>query len=313
MTSNLLKAAFLASVGALAFSAAPVHAAPVASGYVDAWAALGSSSYSDVDNYYYADGDLDYADPSRGHEDYNTLGGDGRAALQWDSGFGVQLDASGSDTNYRHEGDAETTNLAAHVFQRSDDMLWGGFASIGGWEGSRYATLGAEFQEYWNDWTFYGQASWSKGLTNSAAYDHEDSWNFNAQARYFVSSHLLLTGGVGYDVGSSHGDGCCYYAWHEHTNSWNWTLRAEYLLDDLPVSIFGEYDGSHTPYNGHETYTDAPYTYEHYSGHDTNNLFLIGVRLFLNQQDLMTNDRTGASLEDLNPWTGGRVGYGEGD
>jgi hypothetical protein len=290
------------------------------SGYVDAWAGLGNSSYSYRDAYYYDDGDLDTEECSgtgictgHGHENYNVLGGDGRAAIQWASGFGMQLDATGSDLNYHAQdgSDEETTDLAAHFFQRSDDMLWGGFASIGGSSGSRYATLGAEFQEYWNQWTFYGQVSWSKGLTSEAAFDHVDSWNFNAQARYFVSSHLLLTGGVGYVTGSEHYTECCYYNDHSNQDGWNWTLRAEWLMDSMPVSIFGEYDGSTSHYNGHDTEVDEDY-YEHYRGHDTNNLFLIGVRLFLNQQDLMTNDRTGASLEDLNPWTG-KVGYGEGD
>jgi hypothetical protein len=316
MNSNLLKAALLASGAALVFgAAAPAQADPVLSGYVDAWAALGSYSESSRNAYYYGgeptddtpcDNDTNIC-AGHYHDHFNMLGGDGRAAIQWNSGFGIQLDAQGSDANFHDYGDgydSETTDLAAHFFQRSDDMLWGGFASIGGTDDARFGTVGAEFQEYWNDWTFYGQASWSKGLTSWGSEDHNDSWNFNVQARYFVSSHLLLTGGVGFDTGGSHWTECCEAYYHFHQDNWNWTLRAEWLMDNLPISIFGEYDGSYSHDRGHIDSSDGEGYAVNSRGRTDGNLFMIGVRLFLNQQDLMTNDRTGASLEDFNPWTG---------
>ena len=73
-------------------------------------------------------------------------------------------------------------------------------------------------------------------------------------------------------------------------------------FDDF--SIFGEYDGSYSHDRGHIDSSDGEGYAVNSRGRTDGNLFMIGVRLFLNQQDLMTNDRTGARLEDFNPWTG---------
>jgi hypothetical protein len=201
-------------------------------------------------------------------------------------------------------------------------MLWGGFASVGNSSNNRWGTIGAEFQEYVDQWTFYGQVSWSKPFDGYFSENHWDSWNFNVEARYFVTSHFELTAGLGFDTGSYSSNYCCnnendgegVYGYHNngHVHAWNWTLRAEYLFEDVPVSIFGQYQGTSSP--AHETDTsytatgsdydyDGYYVYK-YKDHGSSNLFTLGVRLFLNQPDLMTNDRTGASLEDFNPWTG---------
>jgi hypothetical protein len=325
MKSNLLKAALLASGAALVLGiTAPAQAAaPVASGFVDAWGSLGHASFSESEGYY-----EDGVETSSGHYrygyDFNQIGADGKANLLWDSGFGIQLDASYFDTKVHnsYEGyDDATTDLAAHFYQRSDDMLWGGFASVGSFANNRWGTVGAEFQEYVDQWTFYGQVSWSKPFDGYFSDDHWDSWNFNVQARYFVTSHFELTAGLGFDTGSARYNYCCendgeggIYGYHEpvHFHAWNWTLRAEYLFEDVPVSIFGQYQGTSSP--AHETDTsytaaDSDYDYngyyvDKYKYHGSSNLFTLGVRLFLNQPDLMTNDRTGASLEDFNPWTG---------
>jgi len=312
MKSNYLKAALLVSSAALALSAGPASATPpVLSGYVDAWGALGNSSYSENETYY-EDGDGPYFNHNHDSENANSLGADGRANIQWDSGFGIQLDAQGSDFKVSHDSyTGQMNDLAAHFYQRSDDMLWGGFASVGSDTGTRYGTLGLEFQKYCNQWTFYAQASWSGGDRYGA-----DSWNFNAQARYFFNPRFLLTAGIGYDTGTySYSEDGGYYHYNGHVANWNWTLRAEYMLADLPVSIFGEYNGTYSPY--HEHYDEEDYYYVGtYRGHEQSNLFMVGVRLFLNQQDLQTNDRTGASLEDFNPWTGKTstiFGYGGGD
>jgi hypothetical protein len=331
MKSNLLKVALLASGAALAFGTiAPAKAAPVASGFVDAWASLGHSSFSGSEcEGYEGEGCSSYP-LGHGGSNFNQIGGDGRGNLLWDSGFGIQLDAGYYDTKPSHDDgyDEATTDLAAHFYQRSDDMLWGGFASIGSAESNRWGTIGAEFQKYCDQWTFYGQASWSSGLDGESSTNHLDSWNFNVQARYFVTSHFMLTAGLGFDIGSGHYRDSDYYegegyteSYNDslHVHSWNWTLRAEYLFSDLPVSIFGQYQGSSSPSRETRTYSysDDYDTYINTSHtHATSNLFTIGVRLFMNQSDLQSNDRTGASLEDFNPWTGtinpisGFAGYG---
>jgi len=309
---NKLTAVLLLSSASMAL-AIPAQAipAPILSGYVDASIAWGNASDSYHETY---NGD------SEGNYHYsnniNTLSAWGAANALWSDGTGVQIDLGHSSTSLSHDNYEYTSNdLGAHLYQRSDDMLWGGFASIGDANGDgRYATFGLEAQRFCNDWTFYGQFSWSKGVSGYAQFGNYQSWNAHVEARYFYTDHLMFSAGFGWDWGSyNEKEDYGYYHYTGNPQYGQWDLRVEYLLSDLPVSFYASYQGSYDPYNEKENYDYGDEIYK-YKGHYNTSLFMIGARLYLDQNSLLTNDRTGATLRDFNPWTGVQPAiYGEGD
>ena len=223
------------------------------------------------------------------------LGGEALVNIWLTPSFAAQFDIVGevgklsedsggsSNTEGRHN-----VTAGGHLAWRNPEMyalgIFGGVTEgtilneVG--EESRYF-LGVEGQYYLNNITLYGQAGFSdiiSGDDNHA--EMTDAWFARAIGRWFVTPNDKVEGEFGY----YHSEDIVTGGQGPVTN-YNWGALYEHRFAGTMFSAYAEYDGHSRDDDSH---SDSGLT-EH--------IFMIGGRIHLQQPDLLTADRYGATFD----------------
>jgi hypothetical protein len=296
-------AAIIANASANAADMVPAYKAPApaaqqVSGYVEVfggWASLrireticdpGCDSFSDRFNGW-------------------VLGGAGRANYWLNPNISMQLDAQAEGTSYRTSGGPFSTTISQHSFligghinrrdpQRGLVGVFVGGGDAGGAFGpaQRHVVAGAEAQLYWNQFTLYVQGGYDTVL-GSAYYGEPNAWFVRGTGRYFVTPNTMVEGTVLYANGEIRYDNSFFSGVSSRGfQTWLWEAKLEHRFATTPFAAFLKYRGSDTNYD------DWLFSYDLKA---TDHRVLLGLRLFMGQDTLRSNDRNGATLDIIDP------------
>jgi opacity protein-like surface antigen len=222
-----------------------------------------------------------------------TVNGLASAAYSFTPELGVQGDVMlNYDRIKQTDGLAATISTtmldgALHGYYRTDNFLVGGIVQLGRssiqindndphTEDRRYA--GLEGQLYLDNFTLYGQAG-VKDLDNG--YVTFTGYFGKLEGRYFLTPDFRIEAHVG--VGTLNDDN--FDDWT--TTTVNLGVGAEYKFDDMPFSLFAQYD--------------------YYRGELRDDVIgerqraMVGIRFQIEDDSLMARDRSGPSLEPVEP------------
>jgi hypothetical protein len=224
----------------------------------------------------------------------------------------LQLDAQAEGTQFKLNntfcttcGDKSSTlgyDIVAHLAWRDPRWALGGMAAIGDVSpGVRFAAIGPEGLLNWGMFTFYGQGGWGStvgqnvnaGLFYGGGADIDGGFA-RGTVRYYPTQNILLEGTV---MG----------AWLTMTpfNSPNlvstdiqstlWRVKAEAMVNPW-LSVYAAYQGSRTELDRGADTQGPGFT-------DTlrDDRFMLGIRAWLNRDNLRNNDITGAPFDFINP------------
>ena len=293
---------------AVAQSAAP----PQASGYIEAYTG-GAWSKDSVSN------------PFDSIElKYNgwVLGGAGRGNLWLAPNFSAQLDAQAEGTQYDVPGNLFTSGVsgrfstlsylvAGHANWRDPRTgLFGIFGGVGdaagngatrplGNAGIRHGLIGLEGQLYFNALTLYGQAGYDStfgDIGSFALFDSVHAWFLRGTGRYFFTPNFMVEGTAQYARGTTDFNIGIFTGAFPSSNFdlWQWRVKAEWKPGMLPLSFFATYEGANNRYG-------SPFMSSPTSERMTDNRVMVGLRLYMGQDTLQLNDRTGATLDIIDP------------
>lgn len=184
---------------------------------------------------------------------------------------------------------ATAADLALHAYYRNDNFLVGGIVQLGrtstqfnennpNINDRRY--LGIEGQLYLGNFTLYGQA----GAKDLKTEDRNFSGYFGKlEGRYFLTPDFRIEAHLG--IGTL--DLPELDDWV--TTTVNVGLGAEYKFANMPLSIFADYDY----YRGDFERSDDIVGERHRA--------VIGIRFQIEDETLMDRDRSGPSLEPIEP------------
>ncbi|MBI3439262.1 MAG: hypothetical protein HY054_11555 [Proteobacteria bacterium] len=145
--------------------------------------------------------------------------------FQFDAGY-ANLNGSGASV--------DAFSVGAHLFSRSDEWLWGGFAGYNHFSGSGDAgewTIAGQVQYYMPRTTISGDLSYSS--TTSTPSDFNTT-QIDGEARFFGTDNFSFQGNLGW--GSVSGSG-------SSGNFWTYGVGAEYQFDAAPISLYGGWQG----------------------------------------------------------------------
>jgi hypothetical protein len=285
---------------------------PAASGYIEVY--TGGAWTKDSANFTFGD---------TADETFNgwVLGGAGRGNWWITPNVSAQFDAQAEGTQYKipddflepgFSGHFSTLNylIGAHANWRDPSTgligIVGGVGDVSGHastraifsqEGVRHGLIGAEGQYYWNALTLYAQGGYDStfNIGGFALFDNVHAWYLRGTGRYFFMPNFMVEGTAQYANGAI-GYNSTVTGSNSDTafNTWLWRIKAEWKPDSLPVSFFATYQGSQTHYD------PTPFL-ETLSERMTDNRVTVGLRLYMGQDTLLANDRTGATLDIIDP------------
>jgi hypothetical protein len=238
------------------------------------------------------------------HLNGSALGGAGRGNYWITRNVSVQMDAQAEGTSYNFPGGGRFSNhsylVGGHWSWRDPQRyLFGLFAAAGDAGGGfsitgpqRHAVFGGEAQWYSSQFTLYAQVGYDSTLGNIGSSNKEriHAWFIRGTGRYFVNPNFLIEGTVMYANGATDYD---FGLPSLDFQTWTWQAKAEWRFATAPFSVFAKYQGS-------ETKTDVgPYS----TAFDrvTDHRVLIGLRLHMGDRTLQQADRTGATLDIIDP------------
>jgi len=215
-------------------------------------------------------------------------GGEGRVNWWFAPNWSVQTDLEAEGTGqHQDSGDGRIMGtVGKHLTWRDPNRgalgIFGGYtmANLLHRNGSASRTFfGGEGQLYLGNFTLYGQGSgtWFHNGTNHAEWD--DAWFIRGIARWFITPNDKLQGEVGYASGRNRAD-------QGDPNVVNWGVlyeRNKFMA--TPFSAYIEYAGF--------KYKDS----SHVAAHVTENLVMVGMKIYFNHDTLLANDRTGATFD----------------
>jgi len=82
--------------------------------------------------------------------------------------------------------------------------------------------------------------------------------------------------------------------------TWLWEAKLEHRFATTPFALFVKYRGSETKYDTITTFAVGPDT-STFERNVTDHRVLVGLRLFMGQNTLQSNDRNGATLDIIDP------------
>jgi len=319
----LLKQTFL-SVSALAMlttasaaadmpvkAPAPLPVVQQATGYVEVYGGWASTRFSD--NFCQVGLGCDsFSETFRGW----ALGGAGRGNYWVSPNMSVQLDAQAEGTSYKEDfGGGLTQNFSNHSYLIGGHINWrdsqrgllGVFAGAGDAGGAfgdprRHVVGGVEGQLYWNQFTLYVQGGYDTIVGGS--FDGEPhAWFVRGTGRYLVTPNTVIEGTVLYANGKIEfnplveppGAGTS-----QDFQTWLWEAKLEHRFATTPFSAFVKYCGSETKYDTRTTFSIPPDTFT-VETKVTDHRVLVGLRLYMGQNTLQSNDRNGATLDIIDP------------
>jgi hypothetical protein len=274
--------------------AAPMQAPQTASGYVEMYTGWDRTRFSDEGS------------ESLGPDSLSgwALGGAGRGNYWFQPNMSVQLDAQGEGTSYKvpfSGGGRASGNsylVGAHVTWRDpQNYAWGIFGAGGDVTGVRHGLIGGEAQIYWNQFTLYGQVGYDTTIGDVfVAGNSADAVFGRITGRYFFTPNLMLEGTGLYANGTfDNASGPS-----QDFDTWLWQAKLEWRPGAAPFSVFAKYQGSETKFD----------SFQGNGGKVTDNRIVAGVRLYLGEGTLLSNDRKGATLDIIDVLGATLVGPG---
>jgi len=240
-----------------------------------------------------------------------ALGGAGRGNYWFGPAMSVQLDIQAEGTSYRGDNVFFNSNVTTHSYLIAGHVNWrnsqagllGAFVGAGDAGGGfreavRHVVAGGEAQLYWNQFTFYLQGGFDTvvGTPQSSHLDSE-AWFVRGTGRYFVLPNTMLEGTVLYASGKvKYDDGFVPASGPRNDfTTWLWEGKLEHRFATTPFAGFVKYRGSKTEFD--------PIVFGVQSDElkVTDHRVLIGLRLFMGQDTLLANDRSGATLDIIDP------------
>jgi hypothetical protein len=251
-----------------------------------------------------------------------VVGGAGRGNWWATPNISVQLDAQAEGTKYKVPSELLAPGLsgqfstlsyliAAHANWRDPRTgligIVGGIGDAGGNDatnpslgnsGVRHGLIGLEGQYYLNALTLYGQGGYDstfKDIGGFGFFNNAHAWYLRGTGRYFFMPNFMVEGTAQYAKGEIGINPSIITTPDTDFKTWLWRIKGEWRPGQLPVSFFVTYQGSRTNY-------DANPTLFTFGERVTDNRVMAGLRLYLGGQDtLLTNDRTGATLDVIDP------------
>ena len=250
-----------------------------------------------------------------------VLGGAGRATYWFTPTVSTQIDAQAEGTSYSipsqflgpfSSAHFSTHNylIGGHINLRSQQQgLIGLFAGAGDAGGSgifsslssqRHVVVGAEGQYYFNNFTAYLQGGYDTTVSNVGfGFTDVNAWFIRGTGRYFVTPNFMLEGTGLYSDGKANFDTSFLFPVGFPTSlgfqTWLWQAKAEYRFDASPFSLFAKYQGSETKYN------QFAFDGETSDLKVTDHRFLVGLRVYMGEGSLLSNDRKGSTLDIIDP------------
>jgi hypothetical protein len=283
---------------------------PQASGYIEAYTG-GSWAEDSIQNQFLPFNDLKY--------NGWVLGGAGRGNWWAARNISTQFDIQAEGTRYAVPSDQLVPGFAgtystlsylvgAHVNWRDSQTgllgVFGGIGDAGGNTGTfgannsgvRHGVIGLEGQYYWNAFTLYGQGGYDSTMSmgNLASFDNIHAWFLRGTGRYFFGPNLMIEGTGQYAKGEIEYTNLFAAIPDVNFNTWLWRVKAEWKPDAVPFSLFATYEGSRTNYGNNPFFNTV-------SERMSENRVMGGLRLYLGQGTLLGNDRTGATLDIIDP------------
>jgi hypothetical protein len=240
-----------------------------------------------------------------------AMGGAGRGNYWIAPSMSVQLDVQAERTTYRSDHPLhgpDVTNFSylfgGHInWRNAQTGLLGAFVGVGeagaGFnEAVRHVVVGGEAQLYWNQFTFYLQGGYDT-VVETPQSSHLDShaWFVRGTGRYFILPNTMLEGTLLYANGEVKYDNGFVPA-SGPTNGFDtflWEAKLEHRFAIAPIAGFVKYRGSRTEFD--------PVVFGVQSDElkVTDHRVFVGLKLFLGPDTLRANDRTGATLDIIDP------------
>jgi hypothetical protein len=238
------------------------------------------------------------------------VGGKGRVDIPFSQTTSLQLDlggeaafSQGSDSTSAADNYAGNVTLGAHLNYRQMDrylfgVFGGGGASFHNDTGSTgpaapFWFAGLEGQAYFGNATVYGQVGYLDS-NHPATETLENAWFVRGVGRYFFNQGQTKAEGE-LSFASGHQD-----AGTANVNIFGWGAELEHQFwsfgNDGFLAGYIRYEGRHF----NET-TDVDKYTEH--------TLMVGLKADMNQMNLLSRDRTGATLDlpNIGRWVGGTI------
>jgi hypothetical protein len=238
-----------------------------------------------------------------------ALGGAGRGNYWITRNSSVQVDAQAEGTSYDNPGGGGRTSNHSYLvgghwsWRDPQQYLFGLFAAAGDAGGGfsvsgpqRHALIGGEAQWYWRQFTLYGQVGYDSTLGNIGSTERGvekervHAWFIRGTGRYFVNPNFLIEGTVMYANGAiDYNLGVPSLDFQ----TWTWQAKAEWRFPTAPFSVYAKYQGSETKFD----LVPFSLAFDKVTDHRV----LLGLKLHLGDRTLQQTDRTGATLDIIDP------------
>lgn len=235
--------------------------------------------------------------------DFPSFGGGASVDVPFNANWSLQLDVDGevgfpdaSDQTSESDGYGGHGTIGAHLnYREMDRYLFGAFAGGGGvgiqdtsgatGTGGPYGFVGVEGQMYFGNTTFYAQGGYFDTSIQSNTDIMEDAWFIRGVLRHYIGGgNTMLQGEIGY------ADGAMANTSDDDVDVVSWGAKLEHLIHSWGnegfVSAYAEYNGRHFDEKNcgcNDEYTD--------------HTFMVGVSFDINQQNLLSRERTGVALD----------------
>lgn len=151
--------------------------------------------------------------------------------------------------------------------------------------GMTYGFGGLEAQTYWSMVTLYGQGGFFGRASGIADDQIKDGWFLRGVVRLFPTPDDKVSGEVEYASGTRE---VCTSCPGTTQNVLVWGAIYEHRFMGKPLSMFASYEGMR--------YQDNASTFVHLAKVDENKV-LGGIKLYMNEDTLLYNDRNGATWD----------------
>jgi hypothetical protein len=289
---------------------APLPAVQQATGYVEVYGGWASTRIRDT----FCEVGVECETDSERFRGW-VLGGAGRGNYWVSPNMSVQLDAQAEGTSYKASGGPFSTNFSTHSYLIGGHINWrdsqrgllGVFAGAGDAGGGfgpaqRHVVVGGEGQLYWNQFTLYVQGGYDTVVGDSFS-GEAHAWFVRGTGRYFLTPNTMLEGTVLYANGAIDFNPLFLPPGASPSQDFQtllWEAKLEHRFATTPFALFVKYRGSETKYDTVTTFALGPDTFT-FERKATDHRVLVGLRLFMGQGTLQSNDRNGATLDIIDP------------
>jgi hypothetical protein len=243
--------------------------------------------------------------------DGSVLGGAGRGNYWFLPNMSVQVDAQAEGTSYRRTQGPFTSHfstlsylIGGHANWRNSQMgligIFGGGGDAGGGFSSatRHWVIGGEAQLYWNQLTLYVQGGHNSTINELSSFgpDRIHAGFVRGTGRYFLTPGVMVEGTVLYSAGEIDWAPLTTFS-NQDFKTRLWQAKIEAQLGAYPFSVFAKYQESRTTYDTLNFFGNGNTVDEKVN----DRRFLVGLRLYMGENTLLSNDRRGATLDIIAP------------